>query len=77
MGILNVYFYMDLRRRSVLLTLSFLSGNVIFTWLSIQGGPFFYGMGFMFSLFLTDIIGLFLLKKDLQDIDFITFVKSH
>lgn len=77
MGILNVYFYMDLRRRSVLLTLSFLSGNVIFTWLSIQGGPFFYGMGFMFSLFLTNIIGLFLLKKDLEDIDFITFVKSH
>ncbi|MDD5470795.1 MAG: exopolysaccharide Pel transporter PelG [Sideroxydans sp.] len=77
MSILNVYFYMDLRRRSVLLTCFFLFGNIIFTWLTLQEGPFFYGMGFMFSLFIVDIIGLFLLQKDLQDIDFITFVKNH
>ena len=73
MSILNVYFYMDLRRRSIFLTFIFFSGNTAFTWLSLQGGPFFYGMWFMFSLFITDIVGLFLLKKDLQDIDFITF----
>ncbi|PKY12281.1 hypothetical protein B1757_00185 [Acidithiobacillus marinus] len=77
MSILNVYFYMDLRRRSIFLTFIFLSGNITFTWLSLQAGPFFYGMGFMFSLFIADIAGLLLLKKDLQDIDFITFVKSQ
>jgi uncharacterized membrane protein len=77
MSILNVYFYMDLRGRSVLMTLSFFLGNVIFTWLSLEGGPFFYGMGFMFSLFIADVLGLFLLQRDLRDIDFITFVKSH
>lgn len=77
MSILNVYFYMDLRRRSIFLTFIFFSGNTAFTWLSLQGGPFFYGMGFMFSLFITDIVGLFLLKKDLQDIDFITFIKTQ
>jgi hypothetical protein len=31
----------------------------------------------MFSLFIADILGLFLLQRDLRDIDFITFVKSH
>ncbi len=73
MSILNVYFYLDLRTKGLLLSAIFLFGNVVFTLASLYAGPFFYGTGFMVSLFLADTIGLYLLGSDLKEIDFLAF----
>jgi uncharacterized membrane protein len=77
MSLLNVYFYLDLRGRSVLLTGIFLLGNFFFTWATLWFGPFFYGLGFLGALFVADIIGLYLLAWDLRRIDYLTFVRAR
>ncbi len=75
MSLLNVYFYLDLRARSVLLSLIFLIGNFCLTYLTLKAGPFFYGLGFLGALLLADLLGLYLLSRDLEKIDFLTFVR--
>lgn len=77
MSLLNVYFYLDLRARGVLLTLMFLFGNLLFTWLSLRAGPFFYGLGFLSALFISDLVGLYLLAIDIEKIDYLTFVRER
>ncbi|MBU2788200.1 exopolysaccharide Pel transporter PelG [Acidithiobacillus sp. VAN18-1] len=75
MSLLNVYFYLDLRGRSVLLSVVFFLGNLFFTWLTLQAGTFFYGLGFLLALFLVDVLGIYLLSRDLERIDYLTFTK--
>ncbi|WP_348550131.1 exopolysaccharide Pel transporter PelG [Acidithiobacillus sp.] len=77
MSLLNVYFYLDLRGRSVLLTGIFLLGNFFFTWATLLLGPFFYGLGFLGALFVADVLGLYLLARDLSRIDYLTFVRAR
>ncbi len=75
MSVLNVYFYLDLRAKALLLCSIFLAGNILLTYLSLCVGPFLYGTGFMGSVFLADIVGLYLLSSDLENIDFLTFAR--
>ena len=77
MSMLNVYQYLDLRGRGVLLSGVFLIGNVVLTYLSLRAGPFFYGLGFVSALFVSDLVGLALLTRDLERIDFTTFVRAR
>ena len=77
MGLLNVYFYLDLRARTVLLSVLFLIGNFFFTWLTLWAGPFFYGMGFVAGLFVVDTLGIYLLARDLERIDYLTFIRAR
>ncbi|MCL5799434.1 MAG: exopolysaccharide Pel transporter PelG [Gammaproteobacteria bacterium] len=77
MSLLNVYFYLDLRGRTVLLTLLFLIGNFLLTGMTLVLGPFFYGLGFLGSLLITDLLGLSMLSRDLQGIDYLTFVRAR
>ncbi|MEY2335504.1 exopolysaccharide Pel transporter PelG [Acidithiobacillus ferrianus] len=76
MSILNVYFYLDRRGRIFFLVSAFLIGNVILTGLTLWIGPFLYGAGFMFSLLITDMIGLGLLDRDFAEIEYETFMKN-
>ena len=77
MSLLNVYFYLDLRARAVLLSMLFVLGNFAFTYLTLWAGPFFYGMGFSLALFLVDTLGIFLLSRDFRRIDYLTFIRIH
>ncbi|MEY2342357.1 exopolysaccharide Pel transporter PelG [Acidithiobacillus sp. IBUN Pt1247-S3] len=77
MSLLNVYFYLDLRARAVLLSVLFLVGNFAFTWLTLWAGPFFYGLGFVAGLFLVDTLGIYLLARDLGRIDYLTFIRAR
>lgn len=77
MSLLNVYFYLDLRGRGVLLALMFLIGNLLFTWLTLRAGPFFYGLGFLSALFVSDLVGLYFLARDIEKIDYLTFVRKR
>ncbi|MDD3760330.1 MAG: exopolysaccharide Pel transporter PelG [Acidithiobacillus sp.] len=77
MSLLNVYFYLDLRFRVVILSVLFFIGNLVFTWLTLRAGPFFYGMGFVTALFLVDTLGIYLLARDLERIDYLTFIRAR
>ncbi|MBU2755314.1 exopolysaccharide Pel transporter PelG [Acidithiobacillus sp. CV18-2] len=77
MSLLNVYFYLDLRVRAMVLSVLFFIGNLFFTWLTLRAGPFFYGMGFVIALFLVDTLGIYLLARDLERIDYLTFIRAR
>lgn len=74
LGILNIYFYLDRRGRALSLTIMFTVLNFLLSLLSISLGPFFYGYGFAVSLCITIMCGMYLLDRDLQNLEYETFM---
>jgi uncharacterized membrane protein len=74
LGILNVYFYLDRRGRALFLTMLFTAANCLLSLVSIIFGPFFYGYGFAVSLCITILCGMFLLDRDLEWLEYETFM---
>jgi uncharacterized membrane protein len=74
LGILNVYFYLDRRGRALFLTMLFTVANGLLSLVSIMLGPFFYGYGFAVSLCFTILCGMFLLDRDLERLEYETFM---
>lgn len=74
LGILNVFFYLDRRKRVLLLTIMFAILNFTLTWLSVRLGPFYYGYGFAMSLIITIAVGMVLLDRDLSRLEYETFM---
>ncbi|MHB8056757.1 MAG: exopolysaccharide Pel transporter PelG [Desulfuromonadaceae bacterium] len=74
LAILNIYFYLDRRRRALSLTMLFTVLNVLLSILSIMMGPFYYGYGFAVSLCITIMCGLFVLDRDLTNLEYETFM---
>ncbi|HKS11929.1 MAG TPA: exopolysaccharide Pel transporter PelG [Pseudomonas sp.] len=77
MAILNVFFYLD--KRVIVLELCglFVVLNVVFTWLSLQLGPSFFGYGFTFSLLACVMLGLVKLSRTLEDLEYDTFMLAQ
>lgn len=74
LGVLNVFFYLDQRRLLVLLVVIFFFGNLLFTSASIALGAPFYGYGFALSLLVAVIIGLVMLERKFDDLEYETFM---
>lgn len=74
LGLLNVFFYLDRRKRVLLLTSLFTVLNLVFTLVSIELGPYFYGYGFALALLLVLALGMALLDKDLKRLEYETFM---
>lgn len=74
LGILNVFFYLDKRHIVVLLCLIFLGANIIFTAISLHLGATFYGYGFAISLLITVLVGMQLLTRKLDLLEYETFM---
>jgi uncharacterized membrane protein len=74
LAIINIYFYLDRRRRVLFLVALFASLNIIFSLLSIVAGPFFYGYGFALSLVIAIFAGMVLLDRDLRVLEYETFM---
>lgn len=74
LGILNIYFYLDRRGRALFLTALFAGLNLVLSVVSISLGPYFYGYGFALSLCIAIMCGMFLLDRDLQSLEYETFM---
>jgi len=74
LGILNIYFYLDKRGRALYLTGLFALLNFVFSYISIMAGPVYYGYGFAVSLIVVISIGLVLLDRDLEVLEYETFM---
>ena len=74
LGIINIYFYLDRRGRALSLTALFAGLNGILSAFSIFMGPYFYGYGFAGSLCITILCGMFLLDRDLESLEYKTFM---
>ena len=75
LAILNVLFYLDRLRDALILTATLLVGNASLSALSIHLGPHWYGYGFGLSMVLTVALGLVLLRRELENIEFRTFMR--
>ncbi len=74
LGILNVLFYLDRRREVVVLTGLLLVGNVALTTLTLKLGAFWFGYGFAAALLVTVFLGLVLLERKLETLEYETFM---
>jgi polysaccharide biosynthesis protein PelG len=74
LAILNVLFYFDQRRIALGLTVFFAVTNIGFTALTLYLGPAFYGYGFAGAVVFTSIIGLILLSRTLERLEYETFM---
>ena len=74
LGILNVLFYLDQRRAVLLLTGLLPVFNLAFTALSLQLGANWFGYGFAFAMLLTVLLGLWILNRKLDHLEYQTFM---
>jgi len=74
MGILNIFFYLDRRARVVALTAIFLGLNTGLSILSTHMGLYFYGYGFAVSLLVSVLTGLVWLDRDMERVEYQTFM---
>lgn len=74
MAVLNVFFYLDQRRIVLFLCCEFVILNIVLTALSLAWGPALYGYGFALSVLATLMTGLFLLSRQLNRLEYETFM---
>ncbi len=77
LAVLNVLFYLDKLRDALLLTASLLVSNTVLTWITLQLGPQYYGYGFGLSMTVTAFIGIILLSREMDNIEYKTFMRSR
>lgn len=66
--------YFEFRREAMAVTLLFLATNLIFTWLSLDGGLAWYGYGYLASCLVTLLAGVLILDNRVTNLEYITFV---
>ena len=74
LGILNVLFYLDQRRAVLLLTGALPVFNFVFTAISLQLGAQWFGYGFAIAMLLTVLMGLWILNRKLENLEYQTFM---
>lgn len=76
LAILNILFYLDRRKTSVLLTGLFVILNLIFTLITIKLGVFYFGYGFAAALLITNVTGAFVLNRNFNNLEYKTFMRQ-
>ncbi len=75
MAMLSVLYYMDKRKEAMLVSFLFLASNFTFTWVTIKIlGPLFFGYGFGFSVFISFLAALYLLRRTFRKLEYETFM---
>jgi polysaccharide biosynthesis protein PelG len=74
LGILNVLFYLDQRTHVLRLTILLPLTNIAFTALSLQLGPAWFGYGFTLAMLITVLVGMTILSKVLEKLEYQTFM---
>jgi len=74
LSILNVLFYLDFLMIAFYLCFLFVFSNAILTFITIELGPQFYGYGFALSLALTSLVGLAVVSRKLDRLEYETFM---
>lgn len=74
LGILNVLFYLDQRRLVLRLTILLPVANVVLTAISLKLGAAWFGYGFAMAMLLTVLVGVWMLSKKLELLEYQTFM---
>lgn len=76
LAILNFLFYLNRLTEALYLTLLLMVSNVGLTWITLQLSPHFYGLGFLGSMFITSLAGLFTIFRTLRKLEYYTFLQQ-
>ncbi|MNX32284.1 hypothetical protein D3C86_624900 [compost metagenome] len=76
LSVLVLMLYFDFRREATWLALTFLGTNTLFTLASFAGGLPAYGYGYALSGAVTLFVGLLLLDRNLEDLEYHVFMKQ-
>jgi len=74
MTLLAILNYFDRRKEVLYLSVLFAVSNAVFTYISILLGPYFYGYGYVLSLFISDLLAIILLRRFLDEVHYQTFM---
>ena len=74
LSILNVFYYLDQRQAAFTVCLVFMVSNGLLSWLSLYLGPSFYGYGFAAAVLLTCVVGMTILSRKLNTLEYETFM---
>ncbi|MEJ2764888.1 exopolysaccharide Pel transporter PelG [Photobacterium sp. MCCC 1A19761] len=74
MSILNVMYYLDKRYAALSLAALMACLNWVLAQLSIDLGPTFYGYGFAITMLVTTIVGLIMLNRQFNELEYQTFM---
>lgn len=74
MVLLGFLFYFDKRGTSLFISFLFFILNLLFTYLSIQMGPYYYGYGYALSLLISVITSLIFIRGLLNEIHYRTYM---
>ncbi|MBX2884304.1 MAG: exopolysaccharide Pel transporter PelG [Granulosicoccus sp.] len=77
LAVLNVLVYLDKLDDALKLTALMGITNLVFSLVSVRMGPDYYGYGFGLSMTLTAVVGIALLFKELENIEFRTFMRPR
>jgi uncharacterized membrane protein len=74
LSILNVFYYLDQRQAAFNLCLVFMVSNGLLSWATLYLGPAFYGYGFAVAVLLTCVVGIAILARKLDMLEYETFM---
>jgi len=76
-GILFIFLlYFDFRKECFIVTFLFFMSNMIFTYISLQVGFPYLGMGYLGASALTLFVGVWILDYKIQNLEYLTFMKQ-
>ena len=74
MSVLAILYYLDRKRVAMWLSILFFTTNALFTLISINMGPAFFGYGYTVSLLFVFMISLIAVRNEMDRLDYETFM---
>jgi len=71
---LNLFFYFNLLKQAFWLTLGLFVLNALFSMMSIYLGVAFYGYGFVLSVTISSLMGMYVLSGEVDRLEYLTFM---
>lgn len=73
---INIFFYFDLKKDVLFLTIIFFVSNIVFTLITYHIGVRAYGFGYASTCFVSLACAIFILDSRLKDLDYLTFMQQ-
>ena len=74
MAILAILNYFDRKIEAMVSSVIFAITNFIFSLITVYLGPYYYGYGFVYSLLVSNVVAIILLRRFLDEVHYRTFM---
>jgi len=74
MSVLAILYYLDRKKVAMWLSILFFVTNALFTYISIDLGPAFFGYGYTISLLFVFMLSLVVIRNEMDRLDYETFM---